>query len=107
MQISKLKAIDSAQIKKLFDEILVDNIKKQAHSETAFLYYCYKTNTPIPSVFFTTRDMCPICEDTIVKAVDKIIIVVSIKEHENSQTRHDIHSKVKKVVIDTDISFNS
>ena len=28
MQISKLKAIDSAQIKKLFDEILEDNIKK-------------------------------------------------------------------------------
>lgn len=106
-QISKLGAMDIVQIKKLFDEILVDNVKKYAHSETAFLYYCNKTGSPIPSVLFTTRDMCPICEDTIVKTVDKSIIVVSTKEHENSWTRHDIHSKVKKVVIDTDIRFNS
>ena len=80
-QISKLDSTDVVQIKKLFDEILVDNIKKYAHSETAFLYYCHKTNTPIPSVLFTTRDMCSICEDTIVKAVDKTIIVVSTKTH--------------------------
>lgn len=107
MQISKLEAMDIAQIKKLFDEILVDNVKKYAHSETAFLYYCNKTLSPIPSVLFTTRDMCPICEDTIVKALDKPIIVVSTKEHENSWTRHDIRSKIKKIVIDTDVRFNS
>ena len=51
--------------------------------------------------------MCSICEDTIVKAVDKPIIVVSTKEHENSWTRYNIYSKVKKVVIDTDVRFNS
>ncbi|MBR1734925.1 MAG: hypothetical protein IJ730_05710 [Alphaproteobacteria bacterium] len=101
---------DIVQIKKYFDEILVNGIKQYAHSETAFLYYCHITGASIPSILFTTRDMCPVCEDTIVKkinSIDKSIIVVSTKEYENSWTRHDPFSKVKKVVIDTDVRFDA
>lgn len=109
-KISNLTASDVVQIKRFFDEILVNGIKQYAHSETAFFYYCHKNNAPVPSVLFTTRDMCPICEDTIVKkmnSADKSVIVVSTKEHEKSWTRHRPDSKVKKVVIDTDVQFNA
>lgn len=109
-KISSLTVEDIIQIKKYFDEILVNGIKQYAHSETAFLYYCHRTDASIPPILFTTRDMCPVCEDTIVKIInsmDKSIIVVSTKEHENSWTRHDPSSKVRKVVIDTDVRFNA
>ena len=109
-KILNLTASDVVQIKGFFDEILVNGIKQYAHSETAFLYYCHKNNVHISPVLFTTRDMCPICEDTIVKkmnSANESVIVVSTKEHENSWTRHKPDSKVKKVVIDTDVQFNA
>lgn len=109
-KILSLKVEDITQIKKCFDEMLVNGIKQYAHSETAFLYYCHTTNISIPSTIFTTRDMCSICEDTVVKTINsrgEPIIVVSAKEHKNSWTRHDPSSKVKKVVIDTDVRFNA
>lgn len=109
-QISQLIPEKVTQIKTIFDESLVGAVNEYAHSETATLYYfIQKLHQSLPSLIFTTRDMCPVCEDVLVKITKgSPLIVVSTKEHILSWTRHTKDSPVKKVVIDTGIEkFNN
>ena len=108
--INEVQQKNILQIKTIIDEKLVSAVKEYAHTETMLLYYCYKNSKPVPSIFFTTRDMCHVCENAVSKLLGKgadDTIVVSVKEHDDSWKRHEATSKVKKVVIDTDVKFNT